>query len=178
MPSRVTELDLSTRHLLEEAMAADGDLVAARLERGCRCFVITRGVELAAYGWLSVGPEWIGELDLEITPGAGEGYVWNCLTIPAYRRQGLFRALLAGIGAAARGAGLRRLWIGSVAIPAERAVGPSGFRPAMVFESRRIAGLHLVRASGAGDERLVADAVKVLGRRPGWTVARSRTRRH
>ncbi len=159
-------------------MGRDGDLVETRLARGCRCFVIVQRGELAAYGWLSTGPEWIGELDLEITPGAGEAYVWNCVTLPTHRRQGLFRALLAGINVLARREGLKRLWIGSVAIPAERAVGPSGFRPALMFESRRAAGLHLVRTRPAGDGHLAADGMRVLAQRAGRRIRPSRSRRH
>ncbi|MDQ6741776.1 MAG: GNAT family N-acetyltransferase, partial [Candidatus Dormibacteraeota bacterium] len=71
-------------------MGAEGDLVLARLARGCRCLAVRSGGEVAGYGWLSTGPEWIGELGLEIRPAPGEIYVWNCVTLPAHRRRGLF----------------------------------------------------------------------------------------
>ncbi len=166
-------------------MGPDGDLVSARFARGCRCFGAWSGDELAGYGWLSRGPEWIGELELQISPGSGEAYVWNCVTFPAHRRQGVFRTLLISISAQARGEGLARLWVGSIAIPAEKAMGPSGFRPALRLDSTVIRGmrwLKVMRAEGANPS-LVQAACKVLsvGRRPlrlGTSLRLSRPRRH
>lgn len=163
-------------------MGTEGDLVATRLARGCRCFGAWLGDELAGYGWLSTKPEWIGELELEITPRVGEAYIWNCVTLSHHRRRGVLRALLAGVRARAYEEGLSRLWIGSVAIPAERAFGPSGFKPALVFSSISLAGLHwmrLSRVSGA-DPLLVIDAMYVLGLPIllGKSLRRSRPRRH
>ena len=160
-------------------MGPDGDLVGQRLARGSRCFVVWVDGAVAGYGWLSTGPEWIGELQLEITPRAGEGYIWNCVTLPEHRRKGVFRSLLVGMSQAARLEGLARLWIGTVAIPAERALQPSGFRPALRFSHLRIAGLHSMRVTAAGDPRLVADASAVLGVQPGrLPLRRLRRRRH
>jgi GNAT superfamily N-acetyltransferase len=166
-------------------MGADGDLVAKRLARGCRCFVVWIDGAVGGYGWLSVGPEWMGEVQLRMTPGAGEGYIWNCVTVPEHRRKGVFRSLLTGISKVAHAEGLKRLWIGSVAIPAEKAVGPAGFKPALHFTSGSIAGFHwlAVRPSPGGDPTLVADARAVLGAggkplRLGVSLRRSRPIRH
>lgn len=159
-------------------MGAEGDLVAERLARRCRCFLVTLENAIAGYGWLSTGPEWIGEIQLLVTPRPGEGYVWNCVTLKGHRRRGVFRSLVAGISEIARGEGLRRLWIGSVAIPAERALGPAGFRPALHAISINVAGLQVIGVTAAGDETLAADAMEVLSTRPGWRVRRSTTRRH
>jgi GNAT superfamily N-acetyltransferase len=166
-------------------MGADGDLVAKRLARGSRCFVVWIGGAVGGYGWLSVSPEWMGEVQLRITPRAGEGYVWNCVTVPEHRRKGIFRSVLTGISNVAHAEGLKRLWIGSVAIPAEKAVGPSGFKPALHFTSVNTAALHwlAVRPSPDGDPALIADARSVLGvggrpLRPGVSLRRSRPMRH
>jgi GNAT superfamily N-acetyltransferase len=120
---------------------------------------------IAGYGWLSTGPEWIGELQLDIRPGPGEGYVWDCATLPEHRRKGIFKALLSGISNLVNVTGLRRLWIGSVAIPAERSVGPSGFRPALRFSTWRLGPSHVLwtRASPEADLKLISDARVVLG---------------
>jgi len=77
-------------------MGKDGDLVATRLARGCRCFACGATGELAGYEAAS-RIRWIGELELEIKPGAGEAYIWNCFTLSQHRRRGVVRALLAGI---------------------------------------------------------------------------------
>jgi GNAT superfamily N-acetyltransferase len=161
-------------------MGADGDLVAARMARGCRCFGAWLGEELAGYGWLSTKPEWIGELELTITPRDGEGYIWNCFTLERLRRRGVLRALLASIRERAHDEGFSRLWIGSVAIPAERAFGPSGFTPALVFASELIAGYRWLQvAEPAGtDPALAESAHHVLGVPSGRFLRWSRQRRH
>jgi GNAT superfamily N-acetyltransferase len=161
-------------------MGAEGDLVAARYARGCRCFAVLIDGAVAGYGWLSVYPEWVGELQLEITPGPTEGYIWNCVTLSEHRRKGVFRSLLIGISSAARQEGLQRLWIGSVAIPAEKAVAPSGFKPALRFETAKLGGVHLmaVTTPPAATQSLINDACEILSTRPGWHVRRSQHRVH
>jgi GNAT superfamily N-acetyltransferase len=146
-------------------MGPDGDLVAARLERGGRCFGAWLGDELAGYGWLSTKPEWIGELELTIRPSNGEAYIWNCFTLPHLRRRGVLRGLLAGIRSRVDEEALHRLWIGSVAIPAERAFGPSGFTPALVFASELIVGYRWlqVRPAMGADPALVEAAHRAVG---------------
>lgn len=159
-------------------MGREGDLVAKRFARGCRCFAVWIDGSLGGYGWLSTGPEWVGELQLEIKPRPGEGYIWNCVTLAGHRRKGVFRSLLTGISELARQEGLKRLWVGSLAIPAEKAVGPSGFRPALRFTSVNFGGLHLLRVAESADQGLARDAAAVLGIRPGVLLRRSRARRH
>jgi len=161
-------------------MGDERNLIALRRARGCRCFGGWIDGVLVGYGWLSTQPEWIGEEQLVIRPRPGEGYVWNCVTVPEHRRKGVFRAILTGITNVARSEGLSRLWLGTIAIPAEKAVGPSGFRPAIESAWFRFAGLQVTRASGAPDASpaLVRDAALVLSSRPGWHVKRMRHRRH
>ena len=174
------EVDSSTAPLVATAMGADGDLVAARMARGCRCFGAWLGDELAGYGWLSTKPEWIGELELTIRPGAAEGYIWNCFTLENHRRRGVLRALLAGIRGRARDEGMTRLWIGSVAIPAEKAFGPSGFTPALVFASELIVGYRWLQVQpAAGADPAVAKAAHaVVGVPSGRFLRWSHPRRH
>ena len=146
-------------------MGHEADLVAARFARGCRCFAVISDGAIAGYGWLSTGPEWIGELQLEIRPGVGEGYIWNCATVREHRRRGIFRALLVGISQIAFREGIRRLWIGSVDIPAERAVEPSGFQAALHFATLSLAGLHCmnVTPSAKANPKLISSGREALG---------------
>lgn len=164
--------------MIAAAMGPDGDLVAKRLDRGCRCFAVWIDDSLAGYGWLSTGPEWIGEIQLEIKPRALEGYIWNCVTIPRHRRKGVFRSLVAGISSAAMRSGLRRVWIGSVAIPAENALAPMGFKPALRFKTMDLLGMHYMTVRLAPHPRLVRDAYSVLSLSARTYVWRSRQRRH
>jgi GNAT superfamily N-acetyltransferase len=163
-------------------MGAEGDLVETRLARGCRCFGAWLDGELAGYAWLSTGREWIGELELELAPRPAEAYIWNCFTLAGYRRRGVLRALLAGIWAQARSEGMSRLWIGSVAIPAEKTFGQAGFKPALIFQSVSFGGLRWMSARHApgADKALVTDAILVLGLPLllGQTLRRSNPRRH
>ena len=159
-------------------MGPDGDLVAPRLARGCLCFAVWIEGAVGGYSWLSTGPEWIGELQLEIRPREREAYIWNCVTVPEHRRRGVFRSLVVGTSAAARRLGARRLWIGSVDIPAEKALAPIGFRPALYFNAATIVGLHLMRVSRSVDAALAAHGSAVVGVGPGLVVRASHPRRH
>jgi len=159
-------------------MGSDGALVEERFKRGVRCFVVRIDGAIAGYGWLSVGPEWIGEIQLEIKPREREGYIWNCFTLPGHRQKGIFRSLVTGISLEARRLGMRRIWIGSVAIPAEKAIAPIGFEPALRFDSVTIGGLHVMRVTRGPDRALAADATSAIGVRPGLVIRSSHPRRH
>ena len=173
-------MDATTSRVVVAAMADEGDLVDVRLARGCRCFGAWLEGELAGYGWLSTRPEWIGEIEIEIAPGAGEGYIWNCVTLPPQRRRGVLRALLAGIRTRAHDEGLKRLWIGSVPIPAEKAFGASGFTPTLTFASELIAGYRWlqVRPFAGADPALVEAAHRVVGAPAGRFLRLAHPRRH
>ena len=159
-------------------MGAEGDLVAARFARGCLSFGALLDGELLGYGWLSVDPEWIGEVQLEIKPREREAYIWNCVTLAEHRRKGVFRSLVSGMTLAARRLGKRRVWIGSMAIPAEKTLEPLGFQPALRFDYVTFGGLHLMRVSSASNRALATDAASVVGVSPGLLVRGSQSRRH
>lgn len=145
-------------------MQVDVDLVRSRMARGCRCFVARLGDDIVAFGWLASNVEWIGELELEIRPGRAEAYVWNCATDPRHLRQGFFRAMVNGIGAHARREGLKRLWIGTLDIPAAKAVVDAGFVPALRFTSVWMYGMRWLRVRRAEtvDPELLDAAREVL----------------
>jgi GNAT superfamily N-acetyltransferase len=159
-------------------MAHEGHLVASRFARGCRCFAVLDAGKVVAYGWMSARPEWIGELDLEVLPAAGEAYIWNCMTLPPYRRRGMYRSLLQGIVTIARAEGLARLWIGSVEDPAEKADADTGFAPVLHFTVTRIGPLRWLRARPAAEMQLANEARERLGLRSWSDLARARARTH
>lgn len=154
---------------LAQAMGAEAPLAAARLGRGCRAFAGWVGEAVAGYGWLSQGPEWIGEVGLQVEPAEGEAYLWNFVTLPAHRRRGIFRALVVEACAAAADEGLTRLWIGSIAGTAEQAVVEAGFRPALSI----VGGSAVVE-----DGDLGTAGCDVLGVTPGRPVRPGSPRRH
>src|SRR5262249_45370177 len=117
----------------------------------------------------------------------GEAYVWNCVTLPSHRNQGIFWALLLSITAQARKEGLVRLWIGSIGTVGKKAVAEAGFRPGLRIDVGSLWGLrHLPvgAAEGAGAEPgLVVAARHVLAGRGGplplnSSVQYARSRRH
>lgn len=176
----MVEIKAASADLLVEAMGIEGDRVLPRFARGCRCFAVLQRGKLAAYGWMSMQAEWIGELSLEISPGPGEAYVWNCVTLPAYRRQGRYRALLEGIVARARSEGLTRLWIGSIDDPAEKADADAGFLPVLHFTVTRLGPVRWLRTRPVPVARagVAEEARRRLGLRSWSDLARARHRRH
>ncbi len=84
-----------------------------------------------------------GELYFEVASGAsgetlksirlrpGEAYLWDCATLPAFRRQGLYSALLAHVIDVLRADGLRSVWIGAdlYNIASHGGIERAGFRP-------------------------------------------------
>lgn len=165
---------------VELTMGAESWLVGLRLRRGCRCFTAWVGDEPVAYGWLSTGSEWIGELGLEIRPPSGEAYVWNCVTLPARRLRGYFRALLLNVVAAASREGLARLWIGTMDGGAESAVVDAGFRPVLNMRVITVGGwrwLSLRPADGA-DRDAVKAAHSSLSPSPSSGLRRAQRRLH
>jgi hypothetical protein len=160
-------------------MGPDGELVAGRFERGCRCLAAWTGGRVIAYAWLSTGPEWVGELSCRIRPGPAEAYVWNCVTAPPYRRQRLYTALLGEAAGYFCQEGLTRLWVVTLDdVPyAGRGVAAAGFKPALTLSARRFGTMQLFWASAplGADRALSSSARRVvgglrLGRRPGPVV--------
>jgi hypothetical protein len=135
---RVREVERSALAPLVAAMGADGNLAAARLDRGCRAFTAWRDDTLLAFGWVSTGAEWIGELGLEIRPAPGEAYIWNCVTLEPHRRQGHFQALVRCIAAQAHVEGLARIWIGSIDAVGTNALRAAGATPVLRFTVRKL----------------------------------------
>jgi GNAT superfamily N-acetyltransferase len=151
-------------------MRSDADRMAARFARGCRAFAHVVDGAVVSYGWLSAGREWVGELALHLDPVPGEAYVWNCFTLEAHRRRGHYRRVLQGIVSVARSEGLRRLWIGSVDVPAEKADEDAGFERVLRFDVTHDGTTRTLAVSAApgADEALADVARHRLGLR-GWT---------
>jgi GNAT superfamily N-acetyltransferase len=161
-------------------MGPEADLVPGRMARGSRCFGAWVGHELVGYGWLSVKPEWIGEVELEIAPAAEEAYLWNCVTLAPHRRKGVFRSVVASVVAEAREENVAKLWIASVSDLAANAIESAGFVRVMRFETGLRFGMRWLRVAAfdGGDASLLAEARKVMAIKPGFSMRRSRSRRH
>lgn len=111
----------------------DPGAVLKRMAGGRRAFTGRVDGSIACYGWVSAGSECIGELERAIRLPPREAYVWDCLTLPAYRRLGLYTSLLTQIARTMQAEGFGRLWIGSSLRnrPSIRGFESAGFRPVL-----------------------------------------------
>jgi GNAT superfamily N-acetyltransferase len=107
--------------------------ITRRFERGKRCYAGFHGDEIVTYGWVTYDEEDIGELGLTARMRAGEAYIWDCATPPAYRGKRLYPALLAHILGVLAGEGISRAWLGTDAdnIPSQKGVALVGFQPVL-----------------------------------------------
>jgi ribosomal protein S18 acetylase RimI-like enzyme len=134
--ARVTATFLLAAPELAEELAtamgfADAAPVLQRFERGCHCYIARVEDQLATYGWLTFDKEDIGELGLSMRLLPGEAYIWDCATLPAFRRQRLYPALLAHILKELQRSGLQRAWIGMDAdnLSSQTGAALAGFQP-------------------------------------------------
>jgi hypothetical protein len=100
----------------------------------------------------------------------GEVYIWDCATLPAYRRKRLYTVLLAHIVGQLRAEGLCRAWIGTDAdnVASQKGISLVDFRPVADLVIDRALALRTVRVSGRAGvpEPLVAEVRRVfLGNR-------------
>jgi GNAT superfamily N-acetyltransferase len=173
----VTELDPAWAGIV---MGAESHLVPGRLAKGSRCFGAWFGHELVGYGWLSIKPEWIGEVQLEIAPAAQEAYVWNCVTLAPHRRKGVFRSLVLTLVAKASEEGLARLWIASGGDIGQNTILNAGFVPVVHFDTATRFGLRWLKVAPVDgvDPGLATAARRAMSIKPGSSLRISRQRRH
>ena len=109
----------------------DPAVVVQRFDNGRQCYIGRIEGRLATYGWVTFDEEDIGELGLSIRLKAGEAYIWNCATLPAYRGQRLYPALLVHIVGELHHQGLHRIWIGTDTdnLPSQSGMALAGFQP-------------------------------------------------
>jgi hypothetical protein len=80
--------------LLARLAALPESEVARRLNDGHHIFLLRVDGQPAAYGWSATGPADIGGLALSFMVPRGERYLWDFVTLPAYRGRGLYPLLL------------------------------------------------------------------------------------
>lgn len=118
--------------------------VQRRFAAGKHCYVARVAGEIAAYGWVTFEEEVIGELRLRLRMGPGEAYIWDCATLPAYRGQRLYPALLSHVVSELRAARLRLAWIGANTenVASQKGFILAGFQPVMDFFLASADGSH------------------------------------
>lgn len=138
--AQISEAQEADAPTLSWMMGVERDEVERRFAATNRCFVARVGSALAGYGWVSHGAERIGELERTLRMKPGEAYIWDCLTLPPYRGQGVYTALLNAITATLRSEGGGRVWIGAALSnhPSLKGFARAGFRPALTISYLRI----------------------------------------
>jgi ribosomal protein S18 acetylase RimI-like enzyme len=133
-----------------------------RFENGRRCYIAQVEDQIAAFGWVSLDDEHIGELNLRIKLLPGEVYIWDCATIPAFRRNHLYSALLGYIIKELRAEGLCRAWIGADMDnrPSQQGMARAGFHHVADLVVERVLAMRQVWVQGLPGvpEPIIAEA--------------------
>ncbi len=165
---------------LAQAMDLDDQAeVVRRFDTGRQCYIGRIDGRLVTYGWVTFDEEGIGELGLSICLKEGEAYIWNCATLPAYRGQRLYPALLTYIMGELQRSGVRRVWIGTDTdnLPSQSGLVLAGLQPigdifiSHVLTMRRA----WLRGRPGAPEQLVTDVRHALlgGRDEVWQAVNS-----
>lgn len=137
--------------------------VRERFARGCRCFgACVDEQAIAAYGWVSLQPEYIGEQERFIQIQSGEAYIWDCVTLPQYRGQRLYSALLSHANVVLYNETIERAFIGTALnnYASLRGFANSGFQPLIAVTTFQFWSLQLswVRGQSNAPRELVNHA--------------------
>lgn len=148
---------------LAQAMElGDPGVILQRFDNGRHCYVGRFEGAIVTYGWVTFDQEEIGELNLSIRLKAGEAYIWDCATLPAYRGRRFYPALLAHIIGELQLQGLHRVWIGTDTdnLPSQVGMVIAGFQPIGDIVISRVLSMRRARMRGrpGAPEQLVKDA--------------------
>jgi ribosomal protein S18 acetylase RimI-like enzyme len=156
LAAQFARVDAEAAPLLARAMGLDDPApVLQRFARQCRCYGAWVDGALAAYGWVTFDEERIGELGVRFRLAPGEVYIWDCATLPAYRGQRLYPALLGYIVKELQTEGLQLAWIGADTdnLASQKGFRLAGFQP-VVDVLRPATGLLHLRGRADGPKEL------------------------
>jgi len=175
--SRVATESISA---LTAAMGTDSSAeIIKRFETGRRCYVARVESDIVAYGWVSFDEEFIGELNLRLRLLPGEAYVWNCVTLPAFRGNHLYSALLTYVLEDLSTENFNRVWIGADLenVASQRGIARAGFRHIADLVVARVLALRQVWVQAQPDvpEGLIVEARRAFlnNRDKVWLDART-----
>ena len=163
LPAAFCRVGPESVHALVNAAGVDNSAeILKRFESGRRCYAAWVEGKLAAYGWVSLDEEFIGELSLRIKLVQGEAYIWDCATLPEFRNQRLYSALLVHIIGELRSEGLCRAWIGADLDneASQRGISNAGFHHVADLVVSRVLAMRLVYVQGQPGipEHIIAEA--------------------
>jgi ribosomal protein S18 acetylase RimI-like enzyme len=174
-------LDMDSMPALASAIGnvTSVESTAKRLQSGRQCYSAWVDGQLAAYGWVSFTDEDIGELNLRLKLLAGEAYIWDCVTLPAYRQKNLYSALLAHILGELHARQFCRAWIGADLenVASQKGMARAGLHHVADLVIQRVLAVRQVWVVGLPDvpESVVAEARRAFlnDRESSRSIARS-----
>jgi ribosomal protein S18 acetylase RimI-like enzyme len=148
--------------------------IRRRMQCGRRCFCLRVAGRIAAYGWVTRGAEYVGELEREFHLRDDEAYIWDCATLPAWRGRRCYSALLSQLAHQLGREGARHIWIGA-SRQNQASVGGfvnAGFKPVIDLSYCRAYRLTLmwIYQSAAAQHSLVAAAYRILLNAHEWRL--------
>jgi ribosomal protein S18 acetylase RimI-like enzyme len=164
LAAKFGQVDTEATPALAQAMGLDDPaLPLERFAAGKRCYGAWVDGRLAAYGWVTFDEERIGELGLRVRLAPGEAYIWDCATLPAYRGQRLYPALLAHIARTLSDEGFRSLLIGADTdnLASQQGFLLVGFQP-VADMLRSASGQMVLRGRASAPEQLVQHVRQAL----------------
>jgi GNAT superfamily N-acetyltransferase len=182
MPQLSPLAGLTVRQELDAAMMAalqgrTEDEISARFEARNRAYVALKDGAPAAWGWVATRLATIGELGAAITIPANERYLWNFVTLKAYRGMGIYPRLLQAI-VMTESASAEKFWIAYA--PENHASGAgiekAGFVPVaeLSFDAAQHPALQSMRAGGAEEaSRLITLPIATESLTKCWRCARA-----
>jgi GNAT superfamily N-acetyltransferase len=140
------------------------ETIRQRLQGSRRCFILKVGAQIATYGWVTRGAECVGELERQFHLHDDEAYIWDCGTVPAWRGQRCYSALLSQIIYRLHHEGIPRLWIGASRQnqPSIRAFANAGFKAVLDVTYHRFYRLTLMWIHQAPRQPLVSAGYRIL----------------
>jgi hypothetical protein len=131
--------------LIAELAALSVDEVQSRIHNGNTPYLAWWNGEPVAYGWSASRVGEIGEIGLRFELPASDRYLWDFVTLPAWRGRKIYPRLLQAI-LSAEGGSAERFWIGHDAenLASGRGIRAAGFR--LVGEGRLLPGGHFALA--------------------------------
>lgn len=144
----------------------DAEEIQNRFTTGRHCYAAWIADQIAAYGWVSFDHEDVGELRLRIKLLVGEAYIWDCATLPPYRGNYLYSALLSHIIRELRVQNLCRAWIGADVenVVSQKGMARAGFHHVADLVIERVLAIRQVWVTGSPEvpESIVAEARRVF----------------
>ncbi|HEX9921813.1 MAG TPA: GNAT family N-acetyltransferase [Anaerolineae bacterium] len=142
------------------------EAIRQRLQGNRRCFILKVGDRIATYGWVTYGVEVVGELERTFYLHDDEAYIWDCGTVPAWRGQRCYSALLSHLIYRLHHEGIPRIWIGASRQnqPSIQGIANAGFQRVIDLTYRRFTFLTFIRFQEAPTAlpSLVSAAYRIL----------------